>query len=258
MLVAGAGCGHHGGHLPTPSHPSGIGGGGGGGGGGGPLHAVTSGLSHAAGGGGGAPTKAAPSGGASPGPSASDIVDAVIDGVFSGDWIATNVPMYLPPAPSAYSEMDVSVYAGLQAVVDSSGSFTLEVRATYRDFGIALRGSSYFEGDTRLDLGTLGGHYRLVHDDLLSLWADGGGAYVSTMENISLFGVMIGARIERKLNEHLGVSAGAHGYLLQDAVTILEARASVHISAVQVSYRLLHFSVGPPLHGPEVGVALSF
>jgi hypothetical protein len=41
-------------------------------------------------------------------------------------------------------------------------------------------------------------------------------------------------------------------------VTILEGAASVRLGLLRISYRIVDFNVGPPLRGPEVGLALSF
>jgi hypothetical protein len=239
--------------TPTPAHA-------------GALGEVISGLGKAVGGGN-------KGGGAPSGGGGDNIIGAVLNGLFSADWGGGGATPADPPIlgyapmPTVYGagETNVMVYAGLQSVVDSTGSFTLEVRAVFQDFGITLRGSTFFESGEmpgaetlRLDLGTLGGQYRVIRGELTSLWLEAGAAYVSTYDNLSIFGIMGGVRLERQITGEVAVSVGAHAYLMQDRVNILEARATFHVSILRLSYRVVDFNVGPPLHGPEVGVGLTF
>jgi hypothetical protein len=234
----------------------------------GALGDVLKGISRAAGGapgGGGAAPSTAGSG-------AGNVLGAVLHGL--ADWaaspVATGDPVYVlgsygafPPTPSAAT--DGYAYVGLQSVAGSTGSFTLEVRATHGDFGLGLRGTTFFESPAdpmlpapRLDLGTLGAHFRALRDGGSALWLEVALAGLSTFDNLTLFGAMGGGRLSHDAGAEVGVEAQAHVLVFEDGVRALEVVGSLRLSVLRLSYRLVDFNVGPPLHGPEAGLALTF
>jgi hypothetical protein len=236
----------------------------------GPLHDVVEGLGKAT----GTPTTpASSSGGSGGGTDAGNLVGSVLGALLDGDWSAapTNPALYVPsygtPPPSSGANMDVFFYAGAQSVVDSGGSLTMEIRATHDRLGLGLRGSTYFEkqmdgSNLRLDLGTLAGQYKLIRDDRFTAWLELGGAYVSTVDDISLVGAVAGLRLEGTVSGHgaseVGAQVGGRFSYLTNDVRAIEMTASVKLSVLLFSYRYLEFNIGPPLHGPEVGVAFTF
>jgi hypothetical protein len=172
---------------------------------------------------------------------------------------------YGAPAPSSTDPVDIFAYFGVQSVVDSDGSMTAEVRATHKKFGITVRGTSFFERNTdgmsgymHLDLGSLSGDFRVVRDGRLQMWIETGGTMLSTTTGITLLGAQAGTWIDWRAGGLLGLSGEARYVLMQDRVRFLELRSSISLSIVRLSYRIVDFNVGPPLHGPELGVALTF
>jgi hypothetical protein len=236
----------------------------------GTLSKVIGGLSDAAGGGGGS------SGGSSSG-GAGDVVGAVVEGLFSGDWgnsrsandptwqVQTGYAPY-PNGVSTQAPTEVFLYGGVQSVEGSDGSMTLQLRVTYDDLALDFRGTGFFEQvgsgedmeQLHLDLGTLGGGYRVFHDTETGVWLEGGMGYVSSVDDLNFLGGFGGARVEHRLGGDISVSGEARYFVMSDDVRILEAVASAKLSVLRVAYRVVDFNVGPPLKGPEVGVALTF
>lgn len=205
-----------------------------------------------------------------------DVAAKVVEGfarALMGDWQwqrppdpVTGVVVYVGPPPvHGAATTDVYVYLGVQSVDDSDGSLTLELRANYGDFGIALRDTSFFEDggptaadDLRLDLWSIGGQYRAHRTWRTQAWLEGGLGGVEQSTDLSLLGWYVGARGQRRLGGELAAEVGVRRYDLEDDITANEVTAALRASILRVSYRYVDFNVGPPLQGPEVGVALVF
>src|SRR5262245_61255212 len=78
--------------------------------------------------------------GSSGGSSAPSVVEAVVNGLVNADWSGSasydpvpTVQYYAPP-PAYGPDAELFTYFGIQSVVDSERSLTLEVRASYEDF----------------------------------------------------------------------------------------------------------------------------
>src|SRR5688572_23100725 len=94
-------------------------------------------------------------GGSSGASSGGDAIGAVVSGLFSGDWSGNSrsagdptyvyTPGYYPYAGMGPDPTEVSLYAGIQAVEGSDGGMTMELAVKYRDFGIGLRGTGFYE-----------------------------------------------------------------------------------------------------------------
>ena len=147
-------------------------------------------------------------------------------------------------------------------MVDSNSSLTLEARAWYEDFGLGLRQTSFFEEAKprwlRLDLWAISAHYRALEGERSELWIEGGLGGFRTVDDLTMVGGQGGLSVEHHLTDMLGLSAEARTYLLENRVTAQELRASFRASILYLSYRLVDFNVGPALHGPEVGLGLTF
>jgi len=225
--------------------------------GGGPLSQVVNGLkqqSGQTGGGGGG-------GGASGEPS------RPAPGAESG-WSGGGGGVVYEPGYAGYpvgGETDSSLYLGLHSVEGSNGAMAASLRSSWGDNGLQLDGIRYYErldtGDyLSMDMWSIAiAHRAIAMDahDRTSLWLNGGLAGIHS-DGLQLFGGVIGAEVIHKVGPELGVEGSVRYYLVQDDIRALEARAGVALSILRVSYRLLDFNVGPPLRGPEVGVALSF
>ncbi len=232
------------------------------------LSKVVNGLSNATGDGKG--------GGGDSSSGGNDVVGSIVSGLFSGDWSSNSraagdptyvySPGYYPYAGTGPDPTELSLYAGVQSVEGSDGAMTMELTVTYENFGIALRGTGFYEtvgsGDgaqhVSLDLGTMSAVYRVYNEGPLQVWLEGGLGGVSATGDIRVWGVFGGVRLQRRLGGDLTASADLRHFRMEDEIAINEARASFHISVLRVSYRVVDFNVGPPLMGPEVGVNLTF
>lgn len=138
-----------------------------------------------------------------------------------------------------------------------TGRFALRLGAVAVGGGV----SSFFEQDgsetTRLDLWRVGGGLRIFDFAETELWVEGAFAGVHTQPELSLLGGYVGGRIEHHATPKLTLAATLGTVALQHDVDALEISASVRMYVFTVGYRVLDFNVGPPLHGPEVGIAFN-
>jgi hypothetical protein len=168
------------------------------------------------------------------------------------------------PPGSAY-DVRSELYVGAQSVENSDGAMTVEARALYRDFGLGVRGTSYVEQEdarentyVRLDMWWLGGLYRLDQSEKWSVWAELGATGLHTSTNTSMNGLSAGLQFRHWLVGALSLNASGRYFAYQYDVQAVELFAAVQVSLLQFGYRFVDFNVGPPLRGPEVGLAFSF
>ncbi|HKA86122.1 MAG TPA: hypothetical protein VKE22_00600 [Haliangiales bacterium] len=173
------------------------------------------------------------------------------------------VPAGVAPPPATGPDVTLQVSFGVMSVHDSDGAVALEVGFVHDDFGLVVRGRSFFEAQStgstlRLDLGSIQAAFRAISSGEADLWLEGGVGGVATIDDIHAYGAVAGARIERKLFGDVSVRAAAHYYFLADGVRLLELGGGLRLTCIEVAYRLFDFNVGPPLHGPELSLALTF
>jgi hypothetical protein len=162
--------------------------------------------------------------------------------------------------------LTVEIYAGVARVEDSDGAFTADLHLTSNRFVIGGRYSHYWEGPSMYypqgsamgiwdaDLG-----YQLLADAQGALTLEAGLAGVAFSPDAkSSLGGMIGARAVYWPSKWIALLGEARTYLLQDEIRANSLSAGVQLSFLRISYRLLDFNVGPPLHGPELGAAVRF
>jgi hypothetical protein len=194
------------------------------------------------------------------------VVGAVLDGFLHPDGWGSSAPPFVQPIflPEPGPEADISAFLGAQSVVGSDAAATVEVRATFEDFGLGVAATRYWEGATamqpavHLDDVRMFGSYRLFRDGPTSLWLDAGGAAVLALEDETIVGAMAGLRAERRVAGEIGLSFEAHGSAYTHGIVGVQAEVAVDLWLLRVGYRLLAFDVGPALHGPEIGVSLRF
>jgi hypothetical protein len=157
------------------------------------------------------------------------------------------------------------LYLGGQSVSHSDGAVTAEARASFAKFGVGVRGTSYFEQDDpklntylHLDVWWLGLFWRLDQGENFNVWLELGATGLSDQQGLTMSGVGAGIRGARALVGALALVGGARYSWLQHDVHAGELFAGVQVSIMQIAYRIVDFDVGPPLRGPEVGVALTF
>jgi hypothetical protein len=169
------------------------------------------------------------------------------------------------PYPTRGQGTEARLYLGIHSVEDSNGAGVVSLRSSFGASGIELDDIRYFErmadGEyLSMDVWAIGFAHRAMsmgQDDRTALWLKGGLAGARS-EGLALLGAVVGAELAHNLSPALGVEASARYFLLQDDIRAIELRAGIAASVLRVSYRMMRFDVGPPLRGPEVGVALSF
>jgi hypothetical protein len=87
---------------------------------------------------------------------------------------------------------------------------------------------------------------------------DGGLAASSSTEYETILGAVFGLRAEQRLGRDLALVGQGRAFELEADVSALEGWAGVRWRFLSAGYRALRFNVGPPLHGPEAGVAFRF
>ncbi|HTM19525.1 MAG TPA: hypothetical protein VL172_03425 [Kofleriaceae bacterium] len=173
--------------------------------------------------------------------------------------------MGVGPYPTTGEGTESRLYLGLHSVEGSNGAGVASLRSSFGANGIELDDIRYFErmdgGDyLHMDVWAIGFAHRTIAmgtREQTALWLKGGLAGANS-DGLQLLGAVIGAEVDHNLGPALGIEASARYFLYQDDIRALELRAGVAASILRVSYRLMRFDVGPPLRGPEVGVALLF
>jgi hypothetical protein len=231
----------------------------GGSGGGGPLSQTSSGISAATGG-----SSGASSGGSSApvttSPSAATYYDAGYDpytGVGTAVILDGSVPNYTG------DRAQFELYAGVQKVHDSDGSWNFEASVTDFRLRIKLGVARYYETLTSGDRLTMTMPQLTIGwriDDLgaTAVYLEGGGATASTkgdpMADSSITGPLLGTRVEHRLGARTTAIGDAAAMWFGDGVRAYQARIGLRYGPVEGSVRVLDFNVGPPLYGPELGL----
>jgi hypothetical protein len=172
---------------------------------------------------------------------------------------------YSYAVPPSGDSVQSELYFGAQSVANSDGAMTVEARATYDDFGLGVRDTSFFEQVDakknqylRLDVWWLGGLWRFDHDEKSSIWLELGVSGLNGADQLSMTGVAAGLHFTRRAAGQLALTGGGRYFWFEHDVAAAEVYGGVQLSVLQITYRLLDFNVGPPLHGPEVGMLLVF
>ena len=161
----------------------------------------------------------------------------------------------------------LDLYLGGHAVVDSQGALVGEIRLSKDWLGISASDTSYFEqvsddkgrsDSVRLDLMAFALNARLFGGGGTELWIDGGLAASSSTAYETILGTAFGLRAEHQVQPDMAVVAQGRFFSLEADVSAFEGWAGVRAWFLSAGYRVVRFNVGPPLHGPEAGVALRF
>jgi hypothetical protein len=160
----------------------------------------------------------------------------------------------------------LDLYAGAHSVVGSDSAVVGELRASKDWIGLGVSGIRYVEHveegkrednvSLYLTAFTISG--RVLALGPTELWLDGGMAVTGSSEYATILGTAWSVRGEHDITPDLGLRGQVRYYALEHDVTAWEGWAGVRAWFLQAGYRALQFNVGPPLHGPEAGVALRF
>jgi hypothetical protein len=195
----------------------------------------------------------------------SDASGSGSDGVSTDDDLSDPAPVETYVAgPVGGRDADFRLDVGLHRVDDSDGAAYASLRASHGRLGFAISDVAYYE-QTRmgaevesvsLHVWTVGAAYRMnVADGALWLSAGLSGA---TSDGLQLYGAFAGGEVSLPLAGAFGLEGAGRWFLLQDDIQAVELRAGIHASFLHVGYRVMEFNVGPPLRGPEAGLALHF
>lgn len=158
----------------------------------------------------------------------------------------------------------VTAFLGLQSIVNSDSAATVAVHAAFDDLGLGVEVSHYWEAGTRMEPAVTLDHLRLlgalrvVRDGPLSVWLEAGPVAVLALEDETLFGGTAGIRVDKHVAGALGMTFQARGAVYAHGILGVECEAALDLWILRAGYRLLAFDVGPPLHGPEIGISVGF
>jgi len=183
----------------------------------------------------------------------------------SGDTEVISVPVYdrspLPPR----GHFRAYLYLGGQSPSHSDGAMTVEARTTYKSLGLGVRATSYFEQlDPKLntyehlDVWSLVLLWRTDDVERFNVWLEVGVTGVNDQRGQNTGGLTAGLSWRRPLLGEVSMVGGARLSLFERGVTAGELHAGVKLAILQIAYRIVDLDLGPPLSGPEVGVALTF
>jgi len=164
-----------------------------------------------------------------------------------------------PPPEPAFLE----AYLGAQSVQDSDHSISFDVRFGRAWLALGVHDTAFFERvaeqdrTLRLDLWGIGPGLRLLHDDANRLWLELGLAGVRSRPE-AFYGGTAALRVDHDLTDDLAVDVLGRGYAFGHDLRALELGVGLRWSILRLSWRQVEFNVGPPLRGPELGVALLF
>jgi len=169
-----------------------------------------------------------------------------------------------PPPGPAPEPFFLELYLGAQSVKDSDHSLSFEVRLRRAWASLSAYDTSFFEKEpgssltTRLDLWSISPGVRLIQGESSRLWVEVGFAGVHTVPDLSIHGANGAVRMEHDLGEDLALDVLGRAYAFRHDLRALELGIGVRWSILRLSWRQVEFNVGPPLRGPEIGVALLF
>jgi len=159
---------------------------------------------------------------------------------------------------------DFDFYAGAQKVHDSDGSGRIELAVTDERFRVAGSFTRFFErlqggGALTMSMPTLMGGVRIDDMGSTKVFLEGGVVHVRTngdaMADSKITGPIAGLTVEHKLGKKFSLLGSVHQMWFKDDVKATDGHVGVRYEFLQAGFRVLDFNVGPPLYGPEVGVA---
>ncbi len=174
-------------------------------------------------------------------------------------------PRASAPGCGAHDRIRADFYTGLSKVIDSDTAVSLHGRLQYRSLGFELGVTRYREAPPKrsadpitMDVWAVTGHARPLAYRGFEVWILGGLGVLGSSEFSSVSGGLIGAMARHQLRPALAIDSTVRWYFLDPQLDAVELTAGVQASIFRVGYRRLELNVGPPLFGPEVGVAIAF
>lgn len=160
----------------------------------------------------------------------------------------------------------LDLYLGVQKVIDSNTSFNATAAITDDWFRLTAYGSRYWEdrmdgnGKIRMTMGGGTFGFPVQIGGRSGAYLEGGVVLLATSNNpdpmadTSITGGKVGLHLEQGLRKTT-IVGDVHALLFEADVRAVEARVGVRWGKLEGSIRVLDFNVGPPLYGPELGLA---
>jgi hypothetical protein len=167
-----------------------------------------------------------------------------------------------PPLPD-WGPSRIEGYAGAQRVHESEGAWHLELGVRDRVFGLRGQLTRYFEeqpggSNLTLTMPALIASARISEPGPTRVYLEAGVIGARTrndpVADSSYAGGIGGIRLEHRMTRSASVLGEAHAMMFEDGVRAQSARVGVTYDVLQLSVRVLDFSVGPALYGPELGL----
>lgn len=160
----------------------------------------------------------------------------------------------------------LDLYLGGHAVIDSQGAVVGDIRLSKAWLGISASGTGYYEriegkrgsDSVRMDMMAVALNLRLLAMGPTELWLDGGMGASSSSEFETILGTMFGLYGEHQILPDIAATARGRFFNLEYDVSAFEGFVGARAWLLSLGYRYLRFNVGPPLHGPEAGLAFRF
>lgn len=179
-----------------------------------------------------------------------------------GDGCAGCTPS--PPFHLPHIDVGADGFVGAQKVVDSNAALSLELAVIFQHkLRLTAAVSHYFEDEmdgARVTLTapslTVGGRILGGKARPTALWIECGVVHVQTADPLGSAGITgsyLGGRVEHRAGDVLLIGSG--GAMMFDGVMAGTARAAVSWNHLEAGFRVLDFSVGPALWGPEIGLS---
>jgi hypothetical protein len=154
----------------------------------------------------------------------------------------------------------VDFFIGGQKVFESDGAVTANIAFVDRWFRVAGSVSRYWEDATSvtLTMPTLSAGIKVVDAGLTHVWFEGGFAYVKTNDPVmdtAITGGFGGMHLEHWFTPKTRLIGDVRLMSFQHDVSAASARVGLRFGNLEAAFRVLDFSVGPALYGPEVGLA---
>ncbi len=154
-----------------------------------------------------------------------------------------------------------------QKVLNSDGSVHADGILLFGRVGASAQVDYYYEKISMMHRGseTIGlGLYelaflgRVVQTSNLVVDVRGGLGLSSSTAFETIAGVVVGGSVMGRLSEHVALRADGRFYALENDIKVKEAVIGAQLSYAWLGYRVMKFSVGERIEGPELGIRVQF
>ena len=161
----------------------------------------------------------------------------------------------------------IEVGLTVQKVLHSDGSLHADGIMLFGRVGASAQVDYYYEKISMMHRGseTIGlGLYelaflgRVVQANNLVVDVRGGLGLSSSTAFKTIAGVVVGGSVMGRLSEHVALRADGRFYALENDIKVKEGVIGAQLSYAWLGYRVMKFSVGERIEGPELGIRMQF